>query len=307
MEKCIRCDEELPALSKVCPFCGHINEGHSDVSIHSAIEKLESCIRAAKKIVSSSFSSTLKKYAWLFYLVLTIQLFVLAAVSLNYFAWFLVLLSFGLFIFSFSRLFRKDKGQNNLNVITAEYTSCKNDIVRYFGESKEVKKQIVQADEEFNDLLEKQRAGKLKYNLLSLLSVIGVLCISGIIIFNLSRNIARDDASQDESMLTEYLNENKYEKAIQAFPAVALNSIDEGASAKTLIINKLVSAKEYNLAISFFDEYCIGHPDDFGYAEIIVNDMLKAGYIDDAYNFIEGCTGLYYKTDRQRLINLITK
>ena len=305
--KCERCDTEMPELSKVCPFCGHINESHSEISLNSAIDKLESCIRSVKRIVSKPFSSYLKKYAWLFFLILSLQFFVLAAVSLNYFVWFMVLLLFGLFIFSLIKLFRENKEQNNLNAVMAEYTSCRNDMVRYFGESRDVKQQLIQTDDELNNLLEKQKTGKFKYNILSLLSIIGILCISGVIILGLSQNIARNDVTIDEEMLIHYLNEEKYEKAIQIFPTVASNSFDEGASAKMQIVNYLMSAGEYDLAISFFYDYCIGKPDDFSYAEVIAGEMLRANQLDKAYFFVDGCTDLYYRSDYYKLINMVNK
>jgi tetratricopeptide (TPR) repeat protein len=305
MEKCQRCGEVMPALSKVCPFCGHVNT--DGVSLKEEIERLESYVLATKRIASAPFGFYLKKVLWIFYLLFAVQLFFLAAISLNVWVWLGVVVFLVLAVIAIVGQFRgKAKGNTWQHAVTG-YDDCRKKIVRYYGEDKSVKRDVAGVDEEMETCKKRRSASRIKNGLLSLLCIAFVLCLTGIFIFNLSRQIVHQDPEYAIEALPQCLSQKQYDKALQLYPEVEANSPDKGEGAKEQIIGALMNDGEYDTAISFFNEHCAGKRNDFHYAEMIAKALLQSGERDRAIRFSEGCTGLQYKSDYEKLIKLTTK
>ncbi|MDR1407368.1 MAG: tetratricopeptide repeat protein [Tannerella sp.] len=305
MEKCQRCGEVMPALSKVCSFCGHVNT--DGVLLKDEIETLESYVLAAKRISSAPFRFYLKKISWIFHLLFTLQLFFLAAISLNTVVWIGVIVFFVLFIVAVVGQLREKAKQDTLQYAVSGYDDCRKKIVRYYGNDTDVKRNITGMDEEIEKCKTKNRTGRIKNYLMSLLCIALVLCVTGTVIFNLSKQIAYQDPEYAVEALSQYLSEKQYDKALQIYPQVESHSPDRGDGAKMQIINALMDAGEYDTAVSFFRAHCIGKHGDFRYAEMIVNALLQSGERNLAADFSESCTDMRYKSDYERLIRLSTK
>ena len=311
MEHCPVCKEPMPALSKVCPVCGYVATQTDNTGnlLEQLVEKMESCLHKLKQQDKPTVFTGIKKHLFIFYIILTIQLFVLATVSMSIMAWSAVSLFLFLSIFSIIKKFRnkKNEASSQFNLITADYETYRRQANTHFGKNKEVKELSLTLDQEMDTIKKEWRKQAFRYNTLGFISINCILIVTGTVIFSLSKFIATADLPPEESSIITYLEQEEYDKAIAIYPDVEKNCIDEGENIRTQVIHHLSQKQQWEKASSFFLLHCMGKRGDYSCARIIIEDQLKNNRKEGAIDFLETCSSLHYPSDFNKLKKLIYK
>ena len=311
MEHCPVCKEPMPALSKICPVCGYIatQNDNTDNLLDTLVDKMENCLHNLKNLPRPTIMYGIKNNLLILYIILVVQFFILAAVSMSTVAWIIVFIFMILSILAIRNKFRNKGNETSrqLEQIINEYETYQRQANTYFGKDKEVKNLSQTLTQELDAIRKERKKQTFRYNLSGLLLILGISFITGFAIFSLSKFIATSELPIEESSVTEYLNRGDYDKAIAIYPEIENKSIDEGEISRSRIIDKLCQNQQWEKASSFFFRYSIGKRGDYACAQTIIKELQKDNRPDEAADFLEACTSLSYPSDFNKLKKLIYK
>ena len=108
MEHCPVCKEPMPALSKICPVCGYIatQNDNTDNLLDTLVDKMENCLHNLKNLPRPTIMYGIKNNLLILYIILVVQFFILAAVSMSTVAWIIVFIFMILSILAIRNKFR---------------------------------------------------------------------------------------------------------------------------------------------------------------------------------------------------------
>lgn len=210
MEQCPVCKEPMPALSKICPVCGYIatQADNTNNLLDTLTDNMNKCLLEIKQISRPTIMSGIKNNLFILYIVLTIQFFVLAAVSMSTLAWIIVIFFLILSIFATKKKLGKGKNDaaGQLEKIAIEYESYQRQANTYFGKNKEVRVLSQTLTQELGTIKKDWLKQSFRCNIAGLIVIIGIILVTGCVIFSLSKFIATSNLpEEDEDYLTECL------------------------------------------------------------------------------------------------------
>lgn len=298
MAQCPRCKEDMPLLSKICPVCGHVEEGGDDensMSVSDFMKVLEARLNEIKFIPEPSFMKGMGHFTFIIYPILAITFFLIYQISNAG----LFLMIFGLFlILSIIALVRKSKGTLGYTPFNRWFKVVQNDFDYHkrvaqhsFGKSSEVSKLINEISQEI-DTVGKKRTSALRRNTI-IWSVIVILLLGFAGFGVMAASSAVDEIETTEQSWTYMVEEYQAGNAPNA------------EQARVNIINAMLEAGADAEAEEFFVTNCMGQLQDMECATAIVKHYNDLSDAEGAKLFVESCTGMRYSSDRNKLLNLI--
>lgn len=297
MAQCPRCKEDMPLLSKICPVCGYVEEGGDDknMSLSDFMKVLEARLNEIKYIPEPSFMKGMGHFTFIIYPILTIAFLLVYLISDAG----LFLIAFALFlVLSIIALAKKSKGTLGYAPFNRWFKIVENDFDYHkrvarnsFGKSSEVSKLIDEISTEIKTI-EKKRSAALKRNTM-IWSVIVILLI-GIAAFGVM--------SADAAITEKETTEQSWPNLVEEYKA---GNVDNTEQARLNIINTMLTEGNNTEAEEFFITDCMGNMQDMDCAVAIVKYYNNIPDTESAKNFVEKCTGMRYKSDKEKLNNLI--
>jgi len=297
MAQCPRCKEDMPLLSKICPVCGHVEEGgdENNMSISDFVKVLEARLNEIKYIPEPSFMKGMGHFTFIIYPILTIAFLLIYLISDSG----LFLIAFALFlILSIVALAKKSKGNLGyapfnrwFKIVQSDFDYHKRIAQHSFGKSSEITKLIEEISEEIKTV-EKKRSAALKRNTL-IWSVI-VVILMGLAAFGvMSAGYAVSEKEETELSSTYLIEEYK------------ANNVEDAEQARLNIVKALLDEGNTAQAEDFFITDCMGKMQDMDCATAIVQYYNAIPDAESAKNFVDKCTGMRYKSDKEKLSNII--
>lgn len=312
--KCPKCGEELPLLSKVCPVCKTVvdkEDGAPDAM--ELANALDAQILSIKKLVPEAGQLKLGSYVWLYILVFAVFLGLLALKTGAGILWVLVLIAL---IVSFI-VFRRTRSITVAAKLADAKIAYENGITlvkRYFKGNSE----MARFADENASVVQQAEAAISSGRRRSLLIGLGVAAAEAILcLVILSAVPSREARAQKQAeaalqMPADYdgqvawlIKAGEPEKAIEAYAASEYNEEFTGAPKRTALVDALCQAGYVQQAEDFVLRYCVGKMQDLDCAKTVVQAHVAAGDTAAAASFIAKCTGLKYKSDINKLKELI--
>lgn len=211
MEQCPVCKEPMPALSKICPVCGYIatQADNTNNLLDTLVSNMDKCLHDMKQISKPTIMSGIRNNLFILYMILTIQFFVLAAVSMSTLAWLIVIFFLILSIFATKKRFGKGKNDaaSQLKQITTDYESYQRQANTYFGKNKEVRELSQTLTQELETIRKDWQKQTSRCNMAGLIVIIGIMLVTGCAILSLSKFIATSTPpEEEEDFITEYFD-----------------------------------------------------------------------------------------------------
>lgn len=301
MKRCPRCNEMLPLLSKVCPVCGAVVESENSPSAEEMANSLELILHDIKDIPVPGFVAGMSRISVFIVPIISIFLLIIAWISSAGLFWILFFLSLiwsvWVIVKRFKGTFKADIAERDFKKLKNNYEMMSRIAKRDFGENKEVKKLLADISTQISEVEERwnREIRKNVFIWIAILAVIiilsttGTCSVSSIVEENTSSEASVQCNWQD--MVNEYLSSSENE---QNNPELRLS-----------IVNEIVNAGEVAEAEKFFLNNLMGNIGDMECAKAIVMAYISDGNKGDAKTFVKKCTSMRYKSDIQKLENLL--
>lgn len=301
MEKCPRCQELLPLLSKVCPTCGYVIESGQVTSAYEIANNLEQVLHDMKSVPIPGFIAGMARVSVLIIPIITLFLFVVAWISSAGLFWilFVLFLIWSIFVIikKYKGTFKADIHEKEILKLINKYEYLSRIAKRDFGDNKEVRKLLndiaIQKEE-----IEGMWRSSIRTNVflwLAILALIVIFSITGTCsVSNVVEEAEKTEMSADADWQEEI---NKYmssDASEQNNPEIRLE-----------LIKKILKSGEINEAEKFFLKNLMGEIGDMECAKEIVLTYIKDNKTDKAKAFLNKCTDLRYKSDLNKLQKLI--
>lgn len=305
--ECPRCKEDMPLLSKICPVCGYVVEGRNS-EIELIFRKMEDDLAAIRNLPEPTFVKSMANLSYLLFPIIATALLLLAFITSAGLFWILFLI---FLILSIISIVRKSKGvlgnarfENYFNALKNRFELNERSARQSYGKNREVSNLLDEISSKIAEI-EQVRRSMSRKNIIVwcfILIIMVVLSIRGVVSVNDTIQLA----SANEEDIEILLQENNLEKAIEIFKK-NIKPSDEISLTHSTLINAMLSKDKRAEAIEFFKLYCQGNKGDFDCAAILVNYLNNNGAKKEAEEFINCCNNFRYKSDKTKLLNLISK
>lgn len=312
MAQCPRCKEDMPLLSKICPCCGYVIQGDGKTpTAEEFIILLAQFLHDIKIIPQPSFFKSMGQLSIITLPIISLFLLAMAIISEAGLFWIL----FGIFLaLSIWAIIKKSKGNlgneqfnKQFKILKTNYEYHEQIAKMHFGKNQEVAKLMNDISAQITDI-EMQRDVRNRRNLLVWIVLIALFCgaaSTGVF----SVNKALNGVTQEEPSATTSKDgsSNKWNDIIEEFKKTP-EAKDEHLCNKYAqeILMMLCNANEWKLAEDLFFKTCMGKPNDYKCAEILVlYYTVQEKDKEKAEKFIEKCDNMRYKSDVNKLKKLI--
>lgn len=298
MNKCPRCNEPLPVLSKVCPRCGTVVNSEGAVDL---VNSLEMFLHELRGIQVPGFSSGMAKMSVFVVPIISIFFLVVALISSAGLFWILFVLSL---VWSIWLIIKKIKGTFQADIAKKEFIKYRNGYETAlrkarldYGKDPEVKRVLADIESEIHDIEDRWTAAMRKnlfiwlgiLVIVILLSTTGVFSVSSVVEENTSTEVSGNKGWQE--MINDYRSSSEIE---QNDPAILLN-----------IIKKVLESGAVVEAEVFFVSDIMGKIGDTDCAKEIIKAYINNNQIDKARTFVSKCSSLRYASDKKSLEKLV--
>lgn len=306
MRTCLRCKEEMPVLSKICPVCGYFDEKNEENLNPSEFANiLERILFEIKKIPQPSFFKGMGQLSFIFFPLLAVYMLLLALISEAGVCWIL----FVLFLISgIIAIAKKAKGNLGNDRFNQQFKEQKNEFeyyqriaIRDFGKSNEVRKLLGEIEGIVLDIEQRRKKASARNTFLwiAVLIVVALLAAGGAL--KMDRVFNNVEATMEQAVRS---GNESWEKAIEELKK--MQESDPDVEQRRVDITKIIlEAGEAQAAEDFFIGYCMGKRMDFESASLIVNHYKEQGETEKAQQFVERCAKMRYSSDFKKLKNLI--
>ena len=312
--KCPTCGEELPVLSKVCPFCKTVvDKGDGAPDAMELAQALDAEIIKIKKLVPESGKVGLGAYVWLYLLVAGVFLALLALKTGAGILWILAIAAIVAALPVYRRL-RKEGVAAKLADSKIAYEYGISLVKRYFRGNSEMARFV----DENQDVVRKAEAGiqngRKRSRLIGLGVAVAEAILCGVILVAVPSKdaAAQKKVEQSQKMPADYdgqvawyIKAGQPEKAVEVYADSEYNEEYVGAPKRVALCQALCQAGYTAQAEDFVLRYCIGKMQDLDCAQEVVRAHLAASNPEAAAAFAAKCTGLKYKSDISKLKELI--
>lgn len=312
--KCPTCGEELPVLSKVCPYCKTVvDKGDGAPDAMELARALDAEIIEIKKLVPESGQVKLGANVWLYILIAGVFLGLLALKTGAGLLWILTLSAVVVSIVVYRRT-RKVTVAAKLADAKIAYEYGVTLVKRYFKGNSEMSRFV----DENQDIVNKAEAGIQNGRKRNLLIGLGVAIAEAILCGVILAAVPSKDAAaqkkveQSQKMPADYdgqvawyIKAGQPEKAVEVYADSEYNEEYVGAPKRVALCQALCQAGFTAQAEDFVLRYCMGKMQDLDCAQEVVRAHLAASNPEAAATFAAKCTGLKYKSDISKLKELI--
>lgn len=317
MNLCPRCKEPMPPLSKVCPVCGYTDTtGQTDGGenrVSEALTELENQLSTLRSLPEATYFAGIRSFLFFVYPVALLCMIVLAAAWGNLLLWGLVLL---LLVLTIAEIVQKLRGKrsadgqsNRIKSLIAEYDSAKRELELSYGKNREVRSAIADIDVRMQQTLQERTGHTRKTKICGAGIAAGMIVLFVLISWggvNMALSFAREATA---THIPSLLEEQRYDEAAKVYvEQYALEPESATSTALRMqIVQGMVSAAEFDRAQNFFTDFCMGNPDDYDCARVIVQGLKLADKSDIATDFVSRCTSMRFKSDLSRLKQIVNK
>jgi len=312
--KCPTCGEELPVLSKVCPYCKTVvDKGDGAPDAMELARALDAEIIEIKKLVPESGQVKLGANVWLYILIAGVFLGLLALKTGAGLLWILTLAAVVVSIVVYRRT-RKVTVAAKLADAKIAYEYGVTLVKRYFKGNSEMSRFV----DENQDIVNKAEAGIQNGRKRNLLIGLGVAIVEAILCGVILAAVpSKADAAQKrqeqaqripddyDGQVAWYLKAGEPEKAIEVYAGSEYNEEYVGAPKRVALCQALCQAGFTAQAEDFVLRYCMGKMQDLDCAKEVVLSYIAASNREAAASFVAKCTGLKYKSDTDKLKELL--
>ena len=301
MKRCPRCNEMLPLLSKVCPVCGAVVESEDSLTAEDMANSLEYILHDIKEIPVPGFVAGMSRLSVFIVPIISIFLLIIAWISSAGLFWILFVLSL---IWSVWVIVKKFKGTFKADMAERDFKKLKNDYEmtariakRDFGENKEVKKLLAEISTQISDVEESwnREIRKNVFIWIAILAVIIILSTTG---------TCSVSSIVKENTVSEVVDKSDWKENVKAYLSASEQEQDNPEYRLT-IVNEIITAGQTAEAEKFFLDNLMGKIGDMECAKVIVMAYVNNGDKDNAKTFVKKCTAMRYKSDIQKLENLL--
>lgn len=301
MKRCPRCNEMLPLLSKVCPVCGAVVESEDSLTAEDMANSLEYILHDIKEIPVPGFVAGMSRLSVFIVPIISIFLLIIAWISSAGLFWILFVLSL---IWSVWVIVKKFKGTFKADMAERDFKKLKNDYEmtariakRDFGENKEVKKLLADISTQISDVEESwnREIRKNVFIWIAILAVIIILSTTG---------TCSVSSIVKENTVSEVVDKSDWKENVKAYLSVSEQEQDNPEYRLT-IVNEIITAGQTAEAEKFFLDNLMGKIGDMECAKAIAMAYVNNGDKDNAKTFVKKCTAMRYKSDIQKLENLL--
>lgn len=301
MKRCPRCNEMLPLLSKVCPVCGAVVESEDSLSAEDMANSLEYILHDIKEIPVPGFVAGMSRLSVFMVPIISIFLIIIAWISSAGLFWILFFLSL---IWSVWVIVKKFKGTFKADIAERDFKKLKNNYEltsriakRDFGENKEVKKLLADISGQISEVEEHWNSEKRKniFIWIAILVVIVILSFTG---------TCSVSSIVEEKTASEVVDNNVWKEKVNAYMSASEQEQDS-PELRLSIVNEIIKAGHVSEAEKFFFDNLMGKMGDLECAKAIVMAHINNGNKDKAILFVKECIGMRYKSDTQKLENLL--
>lgn len=301
MKRCPRCNEMLPLLSKVCPVCGAVVESEDSLTAEDMANSLEYILHDIKEIPVPGFVAGMSRLSVFIVPIISIFLLIIAWISSAGLFWILFVLSL---IWSVWVIVKKFKGTFKADMAERDFKKLKNDYEmtariakRDFGENKEVKKLLADISTQISDVEESwnREIRKNVFIWIAILAVIIILSTTG---------TCSVSSIVKENTVSEVVDKSDWKENVKAYLSASEQEQDNPEYRLT-IVNEIITAGQTAEAEKFFLDNLMGKIGDMECAKAIAMAYVNNGDKDNAKTFVKKCTAMRYKSDIQKLENLL--
>lgn len=301
MKRCPRCNEMLPLLSKVCPVCGAVVESEDSLTAEDMANSLEYILHDIKEIPVPGFVAGMSRLSVFIVPIISIFLLIIAWISSAGLFWILFVLSL---IWSVWVIVKKFKGTFKADMAERDFKKLKNDYEmtariakRDFGENKEVKKLLADISTQISDVEESwnREIRKNVFVWIAILAVIIILSTTG---------TCSVSSIVKENTVSEVVDKSDWKENVKAYLSASEQEQDNPEYRLT-IVNEIITAGQMSEAEKFFLDNLMGKMGDMECAKAIAMAYINNGDMDNAKTFVKKCTAMRYKSDIQKLENLL--
>jgi len=312
--KCPKCGEQLPLLSKVCPVCKTVVDKEDGVP--DAVE-LASALDAEtvniKKLVHQAGQIRPGAYLWVYLLVAGCFLGLMAVKTGAGILWILALAVVACAIPAFIRS-RKGGIAAQLAESKVAYEYGITLVKRYFKGSSEMSRFVEESNNTVFQAEEGIRSGRRRSLAVGLGIALAEVILCAVILAAVPsrQEIAEKKAQAALEMPSDYdgqvawlIKNEQPEKAVETYLSSEYNDEFAGAAKRVELCEALCQAGYTLQAEDFVLHCCIGKMQDMDCAKAVVLSHIAAGEKEEAASFAAKCTGLRYKSDINKLKELI--
>ena len=307
--KCPKCGEELPLLTKVCPFCRTVVDTEDGAPDAQALtQEIDQVVLTLQKCAQEASSVRIGAFAPLFLLVLAVFLALIGLRSGGALWWLLAVGALAWAVVAFRKQQKTGLGFR-ISEAGIAYDHGKTLVRRYFSGRSEMTAYLRNADERIGLAEADIRAGKRK----NLIAGILIAVVEAVLLLLLVRVIPSKDVKENVPALPEgyearieyYLSEGAPQSAVQVFADSEYNNDFVGGEQRRKLCQALCAAGYYAEAEAFCAQYCMGKVDDLDCAKAIVQAYILDGRQAEAKAFVDKCVNFRYASDAEKLRALV--
>lgn len=311
---CPKCKENVSVLAKVCPVCGtELDvEGRTPDGLELT-KALDNEVILIKQLVPEAGKVNLGSYVWLYILVAGCFLGLLAVKTGAAILWILVLAA----IIAAVLVYRRTKKSSVTEQLAHSKIAYEYGVTlanRFFKTDSGIMR-VVESNADMVRQAEYAISGGRKRSLLVGLGIAvaeAILCGILLAAVPTREEAAQARAEAAQKMPDDYdgqiawlIKAGQPEKAIETYAASEFNEEYAGAPKRATLTQALCQAGYTAQAEAFVLQYCIGKMQDLDCAKTVVQSYIAQDMKENAVSFVAKCTGLRYKSDINKLKELI--
>lgn len=305
--KCVKCGEELPLLSMVCPCCKTVFERNDIPGVLELTDAIDNVVINAQKAVVVE-KSTQHSFAKPLYVAIgSIATAMSAVKSGSGLLWILTLI----LAISAVILFVKRKKEHDFAADELAFERGADLVGRYYKGNTEMNRFIQDSSQKLaaaGNSLKNAKARSIKSMIVISIIEIIVLGISVALIPSKDYPLIDKERIPDsyDEQVVYFINLSKPDAAIDTYVSSDYNNEFFGADKRKELCELLCKNGFSDDATVFFLNRCAGNAGDVECAKVIVKHYLISGEKDKANDFIKTCQGtLRYRTDEEKLRKLL--
>lgn len=302
MKRCPRCNEMLPLLSKVCPVCGAVIESEGALNAEDMANQLEYILHDMKSIPVPGFIAGMSRLSVFIVPVISVFLLIIAWISCAGLFWILFFISFiwsvWVIIKRLRGTFKADISENKFRKLRNDYEMLARIAKRDFGENREVKRLLGDISEQISDVEEKWK-GEIRKNVFIWIAILIV-----VITLSITGTCSVSSAVEESEHSAEVMEKDNWETKVEQY--LSSSEIEQNdPQLRLLIIKEILDSGNFDEAEKFFLNHLMGQIGDFDCAKEVIRTYQNMNNPEKARAFVEKCAEMRYKSDKEKLMNLV--